>query len=144
MTLNSLEVTKCCKNLFILFFVFCLQNFLFFTFLFLKLFLDEPAMVLRYIWTLVPGKSIIYGGYAFIYFGVESMQRVWSLDATECHMSHDLSLSHCLLVGLVKFGSCVAEMWAWNWANSIELHLQTGALGWEPWANSIIQDKWNK
>jgi hypothetical protein len=29
-------------------FYFCLQNFLFFTFLFLKLFLDEPAMVLRY------------------------------------------------------------------------------------------------
>jgi len=35
MTLNSLEVTKCCKNSFILF-------------LFLELFLNEHAMVLRY------------------------------------------------------------------------------------------------
>jgi hypothetical protein len=25
-------------------------------------------------------------------------------------MSHDFSLSHCLLVGLVESGSCVAEM----------------------------------
>jgi hypothetical protein len=49
MTLNSLEVTKCCKNLFILFSFFCLQNFLIFTlFLFLELFVDEPAMVLQY------------------------------------------------------------------------------------------------
>ena len=48
MTLNSLEVKKCCKKEFILFLFFCLQNFLFFTFLFLKLFLGEPAMVLRY------------------------------------------------------------------------------------------------
>jgi hypothetical protein len=32
MTLNSLEVTKCGKNQFILFSFFYLQNFLFFTF----------------------------------------------------------------------------------------------------------------
>jgi len=35
MTLNSLEVTKCGKNQFILFSFFCLQIFLFFTFLFI-------------------------------------------------------------------------------------------------------------
>jgi hypothetical protein len=48
MTLNSLEVTKCCKNSFILFSFFYLQNFLIFTFIFLELFLNELAMVLRY------------------------------------------------------------------------------------------------
>ena len=37
MTLNSLQVTKCCKK-----YLFYLS------FLFLKLFMDEPAMVLRY------------------------------------------------------------------------------------------------
>jgi hypothetical protein len=48
MTLNSLEVTKCCKNQFILFLFFVYKIFYFFYFLFLELFLDELAMVLRY------------------------------------------------------------------------------------------------
>ena len=54
MTLNSLEVTKCCKNYFILFLFFCLQNSLIFTFSYLELILDKPAMVLRYLlhWSL--------------------------------------------------------------------------------------------
>jgi hypothetical protein len=49
MTLNSLEVTKCCKNYFILFFVFLSSECSnFYVFLFLGLLLDEPAMVLQY------------------------------------------------------------------------------------------------
>ena len=47
MTLNSLEVTKCCKNYFFLFFSI-FNFFIFYVFLFLELFLDEHAMVLRY------------------------------------------------------------------------------------------------
>ena len=53
MTLNSLEVTKCCKKIILfLFFVFKFFNILYF--IFLELFLDEHAMVLQYMhieWT---------------------------------------------------------------------------------------------
>ena len=49
MILNSLEVTKCCKKL--IYSIFCLQSFIILTFLclFLNFFLDELAMVLRYV-----------------------------------------------------------------------------------------------
>jgi hypothetical protein len=47
MTLNSLEVTKCCKKT-IYFIFFYLQNLIIFMFSLLELFLDEPAMVPRY------------------------------------------------------------------------------------------------
>jgi len=52
MTLNSLEVTKCCKNKFILFSLFFSEYSKFkFLFYFLGLFLDEHAMVRPYIKT---------------------------------------------------------------------------------------------
>ena len=47
MTLNSLEVTKCCKN-YIFYFFLVFKFFKFLCFLFLELFLEEPTMVLRY------------------------------------------------------------------------------------------------
>jgi hypothetical protein len=48
MTLNSLEVKKMLQKLIYYIFGFFLQNFIFFTFFILELFLDEHAMVLRY------------------------------------------------------------------------------------------------
>jgi hypothetical protein len=53
MTLNKLEVTKCCKNKIILFsLIFSLEYSKFkFLFYFLELFLDEHAMVRQYIKT---------------------------------------------------------------------------------------------
>ena len=47
MTLNSLEVTKCCKNYFILFLFFASEFSNFYVLFILELFLDGPAMVLR-------------------------------------------------------------------------------------------------
>ena len=48
MTLNGLETTKDFKNNSILFLFLFLRNFTISTFLFLELFFDEHAMVLRY------------------------------------------------------------------------------------------------
>ena len=61
MTLNGLDITKYCHNQFILLCFFCLHNFLFCTFKKkLELFLDEPAMVLCYLYYMLWNEPLCF------------------------------------------------------------------------------------